>query len=91
MTDATILAFPQAPQDRLRIALRKLDAALAEQAVAIAAFRGEIGALKAATQGLAQGFAEYQESLADCAVAVEGAREAQETVVRTLERAAAIG
>ncbi|WP_431284293.1 hypothetical protein ACQW02_05635 [Humitalea sp. 24SJ18S-53] len=89
MSDATILSFPKIPQDRLRIALRKLEAALAEQAEAVAALRGEIGALKEATQGLQKGFAEYQESLADCAVAVHGAREAQEKIVRTLEGAAA--
>ena len=40
---AEIVAFPQRPQDRLRIALHKLDEALRAQARATADFRSAMG------------------------------------------------
>ena len=51
---APLLTFPQTPQDRLRLALRRLETALATQAGAIAQFRENLAALKDATSGLAQ-------------------------------------
>ena len=49
---SSLLAFPERPQDRLRRALRRLDAALADQAAAVAGFRRELGLLSEAVEAL---------------------------------------
>jgi hypothetical protein len=38
-----VIAFPRTPETRLRVALRQLDAVLAEQRAAVASFRRETG------------------------------------------------
>jgi chromosome segregation ATPase len=86
-----ILAFPQAPGDRLRLALRRLDDALAEQAAAIAEFRSGLGALKQATRDLAGSLGQYRVQLdstqAQVAQANLAARQLHETARQMEARA----
>jgi ABC-type transporter Mla subunit MlaD len=56
------VAEPQ-PQDRLARALESLNAALAEQRTALAAWRGALGELKATTTGLGDSLQTYQANL----------------------------
>ncbi|MCC7347038.1 MAG: hypothetical protein IT538_06535, partial [Variibacter sp.] len=46
--NAELIAYPDTTERRLRRALRQLDAALADQRQAVAAFRTQIGALNGA-------------------------------------------
>jgi hypothetical protein len=86
MLSATILAFPQPPADRLRLALRQLDAALAEQASAVSGFRGSLGELREAVGLLGAGFDAYRAALdhaaAGTAVAYAAALRLQATAAR---------
>jgi signal transduction histidine kinase len=70
---AEILPFPEKPEDRLRRALRALDAALAEQGTAVAGLRQELGALSGAVQGLGSSLQAYSQGLAETQEAVLGA------------------
>jgi hypothetical protein len=64
MTDAAhLIAFPQKPEDRLRVALRSLEAALDEQAEAVRTFRASLAELADAVGGLETGLGEYAELL----------------------------
>ena len=65
--DAAIIPFPTTPDRRLRVALRKLDEALAEQKAAIAAFRTQVGALKTAVAGLGESTLELRARLDEAA------------------------
>ncbi len=58
-----VLVFPQAPEARLRLALRQLDAALAEQSEAVALFRREISELRNAVAGLEEQAEGYRQVL----------------------------
>lgn len=67
---ADIIPFPARPklaepaaEDRLARALASLNAALAEQRVAIAAWRESLAALKAATDGLGDSLQRYHSNL----------------------------
>lgn len=71
---ATVLAFPQTSQARLRLALQGLDRALAEQREAIALFRQELAALRGAVQGLERSTRDYQLALTDAAARTDQAR-----------------
>ncbi len=64
---ADLLAFPSRPEDRLRRALRKLEAALTEQGVAIAGFRADLSALSTAVVGLDRSMADYRGKLGEVA------------------------
>jgi len=75
MTDHAPLPFPSQPDDRLRLALRKLQGALEEQAMAVAEFRGQVGRLAAAVEGLRGGLNTYRGRLAECALDLAEARE----------------
>lgn len=70
---ADILPFPERPEDRLRRALRALDAALAEQSAAVAGLRRELGALSGAVEGLGNSLQAYSRGLAETQEAVLGA------------------
>lgn len=86
MSDSTaILSFPQAPQDRMRLAMRRLQDALAEQAVAIQAFREEIARLRQAATGLEGSLSGYNAALNGVKVELVHAKAA----ARTLEQTAA--
>ncbi|WBV41461.1 hypothetical protein [Pseudoroseomonas cervicalis] len=88
---ASILAFPGQPQDRLRLALRKLETALAEQAEAVALFRSNLQELKSATNGLAHQVHRYHDTLGETAVKVRHAHDAARALERTAEKMAALG
>ncbi len=53
----------ETPHERLARALAKLNAALAEQRVAVAAWRGALGELKTTAAGLGESVQRYQRSL----------------------------
>ncbi|MFC3127720.1 hypothetical protein ACFOD4_21865 [Pseudoroseomonas globiformis] len=73
---AELLDFPRSDKDRLRLALRRLEAALAEQKAAVAAFRGNLVEMRQATHGLASQLQDYQSRLSDTAGKVSAARDA---------------
>ena len=83
---AEVVAFPQKPQDRLRIALLKLDDALRAQAHATADFRAAMGDLKSKVGGMQSGMQSYRDALDRTASeidrAVKKAKELQETAQR---------
>jgi len=84
---AGIVAFPQRPQDRLRIALPKLDEALCAQARATSDFRSAMGELKSKVGGMQDGMMAYRDALDRTATeidrAVKKAKELRETERRT--------
>lgn len=73
---AELLAFPSRPEDRLRRALRKLEAALQEQGVAVAGFRADLTALSSAVVGLDSSLHAYRSRLAEAAGAADQAHDA---------------
>jgi chromosome segregation ATPase len=83
---AEVFAFPQRPQDRLRIALHKLDEALRAQARAASDFRSTMGELKSKVGGMQDGMVAYRDALDRTATeidrAVKKAKELQETAQR---------
>lgn len=83
---AELLAFPQRPEDRLRIALHKLDEALRAQARATSDFRTAMGELKSKVGGMHTGMMAYRDALDRTATeidrAVKKAKELQETARR---------
>ena len=74
MPDATLIAFPRRPEDRLRLALHRLDEALAAQREAVAGWRAEIGALAGATAGLGANLGGFRGDLSRVAETVGAAR-----------------
>ena len=58
-----ILVFPQREDDRLRRALRQLDAALQAQAAAVAEFRTELHGLAEAVDGLDDSLTTYRHDI----------------------------
>jgi hypothetical protein len=61
---AALFTFPERPEDRLRRALRSLEAALGEQARAVSELRQELGALSGSLGGLEDAFDGYSVALA---------------------------
>ncbi len=86
MRDATILSFPVRAEDRLRVALRRLDEALDAQRAALGAWRGELAELAVATEDLGQSLETFRDGLDDLASAVRDA----DAEARRLERTAAV-
>lgn len=84
---AEIVMFPQDATGRLRVALRQLDQALAEQKAAMAAFRREMTVLHGAIDGLAGNADELRERLA---AAADDTARAQDTARRLVATAAAM-
>jgi len=82
---AQILAFPQKPEDRLRAALRSLEAALAEQKDAFGALRTNLVALGGAVSGLETRLHGYRGALAGTAQEVEVARASARRLEATAE------
>jgi peptidoglycan hydrolase CwlO-like protein len=83
--DGAVLTFPDAPERRLRVALRQLDAALAEQRSAVAAFRAELGSLKGALAGLEDSALALKAQLGETAEEAVLARQACATLLTTAE------
>ncbi|GGG29327.1 hypothetical protein GCM10010964_16470 [Caldovatus sediminis] len=80
-----LLAFPSRPEDRLRLALRRLEAALAAQGDAFAEWRAALAALDGAVTGLHEGALRYQASLAATAADLDRARAAAQALDATAE------
>ncbi len=74
-SSAELLSFPSRPEDRLRRALRKLEAALTEQGVAVAGFRADLSALSTAVVGLDHSMQDYRGKLGEAASAAGRAKE----------------
>lgn len=72
-TTAEFLAFPKRPEDRLRLSLRALDAALAEQRQAVAGLRVELASLSGALTGLDGSLRTYHGTLGQTATALSEA------------------
>ncbi|MXP63378.1 hypothetical protein E0493_08435 [Roseomonas sp. M0104] len=87
---AALFAFPQNPEDRLRLALRRLDAALSEQADAVARFRGSLSDLRTAVGGLAGQVQNYRATLDETAAKVRHTHEAALELGRTADRMATL-
>lgn len=81
---STLAAFPQRPEDRLRLALRRLDEAIGEQSVATAGLRSAIGDLSRTMSRLGESVAGYRGALDSTAAEIERAL----TAARQLEATA---
>src|SRR5690242_16645667 len=68
---ARLLPFPERDGDRLRFALRRLDAALSEQRKAVAGLRAELASLAGALTGAEDSFRRYQGALGETAAALD--------------------
>jgi len=86
-TPARIASFPQRPEDRLRLALRRLDEAIGEQATA-AGLRQAIGDLSRTMSRLGDGVAGYRGALDSAAAEIERALTATRTLQATADRMA---
>lgn len=82
---AQIVQFPARSEDRLRAALRSLEAALDEQQAALAEFRGNLSLLDGAVSGLDASVRDYRATLARTADDVAGAQAAARRLERTAD------
>lgn len=88
---AEVLIFPNSNERRLRVALRNLDAALAEQRDAIALFRAEFATLGTAVHGLGNSAQALQDRLHDAAEDTALARDAALRLQQTAEAMTRMG
>jgi chromosome segregation ATPase len=91
MQDSIVFAFPHTDHDRLRLALRRLEDALAEQRAAIRDFRGSLGELRQAATGLQGSLTSYREKLDGAACGLRHARAAALRLQDTAEQMEALG
>ncbi len=82
---AMVAAFPSRPEDRLRLALRRLDEAIGEQSAATAGLREAIGDLSRTMARLGESVNGYRSALGSTAAEIERAL----TAARRLETTAA--
>lgn len=82
---AVVFDFPDTTERRLRLALRKLDAALAEQRVAVAAFRAQLGELNGAVVRLGDRATALRGALAETAADTARAQAASRELMATAE------
>lgn len=87
---AKLLSFPQQPEDRLRLALRRLEEALTEQSRVMREFRGTLGNLRQATGGLGEQLQGYQAALDGTAGKVRQAQETAHALERTADQMATL-
>jgi chromosome segregation ATPase len=87
-TQTVVARFPQRPEDRLRLALRRLDEAVAEQSEATAGLRAAIGDLSRTMNRLGQSVAGYRSALDSTAAEIERALAASRTLQATAGRMA---
>jgi predicted nucleic acid-binding Zn-ribbon protein len=87
-TQAGVARFPQRPEDRLRLALRRLDEAIADQSDATAGLRAAIGDLSRTMSRLGQSVTGYRSALDSTASEIERALAASRTLQATAERMA---
>jgi len=83
-TPTAIIAFPQKPEDRLRVALRDLEAALEDQAMAFQEFRLNLAMLDTAVGGLERSLEGYRGTLDSLA---DDSASAHAVALQALERA----
>lgn len=79
---AQILPFQVSPDQRLRAALIDLESALAEQGLAVAAFRAGLQQLSGAVQGLGGAVGGYRQTLHAIHAELGAARSAHEELAR---------
>lgn len=63
MNDPQVIAFPNKPENRLRVALRELEQALSDQALAFQEFRLNMAVLGTAVNGLDRSLESYRGTL----------------------------
>jgi exonuclease VII small subunit len=80
--DSIVLAFPQQDPARLRLALRRLEGALAEQAAAMAMFRASVAELRESVHRLETGVDGFRGGLDDAALRCAEASSAAQAAVR---------
>lgn len=86
MDASALLHFPRTDTDRLRLALRHLNEALANQKAAVEAFRSELAALRQATASLSGQVNNYQDRLAETAHSIGAAHDAALVLDRSADR-----
>jgi hypothetical protein len=82
----TVAAFPQRPEDRLRLALRRLDEAIGEQSLAAAGLRDAIGDLSRTMSRLGESVTGFRGALDDAAGEIEQAMAASRRLQATADR-----
>jgi hypothetical protein len=87
-TPADVTFFPLRPEDRLRLALRRLDEAVAEQSDATAGLRAAIGDLSTTMARLGQSVSGYRSALDSTAAEIERALASSRTLQATAARMA---
>jgi septal ring factor EnvC (AmiA/AmiB activator) len=87
-TQAAVALFPQRPEDRLRLALRRLDEAVAEQSDATAGLKAAIGDLSRTMARLGTSVTGYRSALDSTAAEIERALAASRALQSTAERMA---
>lgn len=85
-TQAGIAVFPARPEDRLRLALRRLDEAIGEQSDAVAGLREAIGDLSGTMARLGSSVASYRGALDSTAHEIERALANARTLQATADR-----
>jgi chromosome segregation ATPase len=91
MQDSTVFAFPRNDQDRLRLALRRLEEAVTEQQAAIRDFRASLGELRQAATGLEDSLGTYRHRLDDTATSLRQAQAATLQLGETATKMEAMG
>ncbi len=87
-THPEVALFPKRPEDRLRLALRRLDAAIAEQSDATAGLKSAIGDLSRTMARLGQSVTGYRSALDTTAAEIERALASARTLKATADRMA---
>lgn len=82
---AELLPFPERAESRLRLALRRLDAALSEQRQAVAGLRAELASLSGALGGIETSLHGYRGALGETAAALDRATLEARRLERTAE------
>jgi septal ring factor EnvC (AmiA/AmiB activator) len=84
----SVAAFPQRPEDRLRLALRRLEEAIGEQSAATAGLRSAIGDLSRTMSRLGESVTGYRSALDTTASEIERALAASRRLEATAGRMA---
>jgi hypothetical protein len=87
-TQRALAFFPQRPEDRLRLALRRLDEAVASQSEATAGLRSAIGDLSRTMSRLGDSVSGYRNALDMTAAEIERALASARRLEATADRMA---
>ncbi|MBR0671116.1 hypothetical protein [Neoroseomonas soli] len=87
-TETNVTTLPLRPEDRLRLALRRLEQAIGEQSEATKGLRSAIGDLSCTMARLGEGVAGYRGALDTTAAEIERALAAARTLQATADRMA---